>query len=123
MATKAAAFHQFMSSFGMPAYAAGSVPGDAKTPYVTYDFAEGAWGQGDVSIAASIWHRTESEAALNAKVSEIGKRLGLSGVLLPCDGGGMWVKRGAPWAQSSVDSDPAVKRRRLLFDVEFMTTF
>lgn len=124
MATKAAAFHAWLEeASGLTAYAASSVPDDAEMPYATYEWAEGAWGGGDVAVAASLWFRTESEAAPNAAVARMGKRLGLSGELLPCDGGGMWVRRGTPWAQSAPDEGNSVKRRYLNLEIEFITTF
>ena len=80
--TKAAAFQDFMESFGLPAYAATAVDDGAEMPYITYTWAEGAWGDGPVAVQADIWYRTESEAEPNAKVAELSKRLGLGGVCL-----------------------------------------
>lgn len=124
MPTKAAAFHAFLeSASGLTAYAAAAVPDDAQMPYATYAWAEGAWGDGDVSVQVDLWFRTESEAVPNAAVAELGKALGMSGRLLPCDGGCMWVKRGSPWAQAVADEDAGVKRRYINIDIEYMTTF
>lgn len=124
MPTKAAAFHAWLeSASGLTAYASSAVPDDAQMPYATYDWAEGAWGDGEVNVAVSLWLKTESEAAPNAVVAKMGRELGLSGRLLPCDGGGMWVKRGAPWAQAVADEDGSVKRRYLNLSIEFMTSF
>ncbi len=123
MATKAAAFHAWIQgASGLAAYSASSVPEDAAFPYVTYEWAEGAWGDEGVSVLANMWFKTESEAAPNAAVSRLGRNLGLSGRLLPCDGGGMWVRRGTPWAQSVPDEDASVKRRYLNLEIEFITT-
>ena len=69
--TKAAAFQDFMESFGLPAYAATAVDDDAKMPYITYTGADGAWGDGPVAVQADIWYSTESEAEPNAKVAEM----------------------------------------------------
>ena len=41
--TKAAALHQFFSSFGMMAYTSTSVPEDAVFPYLTYELITSAW--------------------------------------------------------------------------------
>ena len=119
--TKAAAFQDFMSSLGLPAYAATSVPDDAKMPYITYTWAEGAWGDGPVAVQADIWYRTESEAEPNAKVAEMSKRLGLGGVCLPCEAGVLWVRRGSPFAQAVEDADNSVKRRYINLELEFET--
>lgn len=119
--TKAAAFHGFMSSLGLPAYAATAVPDGAEMPYVTYTWAEGAWGDGTAAVQADIWYRTESEAGPNAKVAELSKRLGLGGVCLPCEAGVLWVRRGSPFAQAVEDADNAVKRRYINLELEFET--
>ena len=119
--TKAAAFHEFMSSLGLPAYAATAVPDSAEMPYITYTRAEGAWGDGPVAVQADIWYRTESEAEPNAKVAELSKRLGLGGVCLPCEAGVLWVRRGSPFAQAVEDADNSVKRRCINLEIEFET--
>lgn len=124
MPTKAAAFHAFLeAASGLTAYAASAVPDDAQMPYATYAWAEGAWGDGDVSVQVDLWFRTESEAVPNAAVAELGKALGLSGAQLQCDGGGMWVKRGSPWAQAVADGDNAASRRYVNIDIEFFTDY
>lgn len=123
MPTKAAAFQAFMSSFGMPAYAASAVPTDARMPYVTYTLADGAWGDGEVSVQADVWCRTESEAEANARASRIAERLGAGGAVLECDGGAMWVKRGYPFSQAVPDDDASVKRRYINLSVEYITSF
>ena len=119
--TKAAAFHGFMSSLGLPAYAATAVPSDAEMPYITYTWAEGAWGDGSTAVQADIWYRTESEAEPNAKVAELSKRLGPGGVCLPCEAGVLWVRRGSPFAQAVEDADNSVKRRYINLEIEFET--
>lgn len=119
--TKAAAFHEFMSSFGLTAYAATAVPDSAEMPYITYTWAEGAWGDGATAVQADIWYRTESEAEPNAKVAELSKRLGLGGVCLPCEAGVLWVRRGSPFAQAVEDADNSVKRRYINLELEFET--
>ena len=123
LVTAEAAIYQFMSGFGIPAFAATSVPDQQGFPYITYDLVSGAWGDGENMLTANVWYRTDSEAVPNAKVREIGAAIGHSGVTLRCDGGMLWLKRGKPWAQavniSSVDDK--VKRRYLIIDIEFLT--
>ena len=69
--TPEAAIYQFMSSFGIPAYAATATPSDAEFPYITYDLVSGRWNGGEVNMPVNVWYRTESEATPNAKVREI----------------------------------------------------
>lgn len=121
MSTKAAAVQSFLSGFGIPAYPVSSVPDDAEMPYLTYTLVIGVWGEGEQNVPVDVWYRGESEAKPNAKVQEISSALGIGGVLLPCDGGAVWVKRGEPFAQTVQDEDNAVKRRLVNLSVEYET--
>lgn len=122
--TPESAIYQFMSSFGIPAYASTSVPDKAEFPYITYDLAIGEWCSGETPIVTNLWYRTESEATPNAKVREIYRRIGMGGVTIPCDDGILWLKRGSPWAQAvaAQGEDEKVKRRYLNVDAEYLTT-
>lgn len=121
--TPEAAVYTFLSSFGIPAYAASSVPDQATFPYLTYDLVLGEWGQPEVNMPVNVWYRTDSEALPNAKVREIGERIGMGGVLLHCDGGALWVKKGSPWAQAVTveGEDEKVKRRYVNINIEYLT--
>ena len=121
--TPEAAIYGFLSSFGIPAYAASSVPDQAEFPYLTYDLVLGEWGQPEVNMPVNVWYRTDSEALPNAKVREISKAIGMGGVLLHCDGGALWLKKGSPWAQAMTveGEDEKVKRRYVNINIEFMT--
>lgn len=125
MTTKAAAVHAFLSSFGIPAYAATSVPDDADFPYLTYYLVDGAWGDEEQAMQVDLWYYGSSEAPANAKVQEVSQAVGLGGVLLPCDGGAIWVKRGSPFAQTVADGsgDDSIKRRYINLDVEYETMY
>ena len=118
---KAAAMHAFLSSFGIPAYADTSVPDAAQMPYLTYTLAVGAFGDGELNVTVNLWYRTESEAAPNAKVEEISERISFQGSAIACDGGMVWIKRGAPFAQAVADEDNSIKRRMLNLSVEYLT--
>ena len=118
--TPEAAVYQFMSSFGIPAYASSAVPSDATYPFLTYDLTLGEMFETEVNMPVNVWYRTESEAEPNAKVREMFTRIGLGGVTLRCDGGMIWVKRGRPWAQAVVDGeDEKVKRRYVNINLEY----
>lgn len=119
--TPEAAIYQFLSGFGIPAYASSSVPDDATFPYLTYDLVIPEPFGDEVTMLVNVWYRTDSEAVPNAKVREIHDAIGMGGVTLPCDGGMIWLKRGLPWAQSvTVASDEKVKRRYVNIDLEFL---
>lgn len=122
--TPEAAIHQFMSGFGMPAYAAAATPSGAGFPYLTYDLVLGGWMQGEVNMPVNLWFRTDSEAVPNAKVREIADAIGLGGVTLPCDDGMLWLKKGSPWAQAVrvEGEDEKIKRRYVNVNVEYLLT-
>ena len=122
--TPEAAIYGFLNGFSIPAYASASVPDQAQFPYITYDLVLGEWEQGEVNMPVNVWYRTESEAQPNAKVREIGECIGMGGVLLHCDGGVLWVKKGSPWAQAVTveGEDEKVKRRYVNINIEFLTS-
>lgn len=120
--TKAAALHQFFSSFGMTAYTATNVPDDATLPYLTYELITSAWGEEPVGITVNLWFYTDSEKIPNAKADEVSRAIGRGGVRLKCDDGYIWLKRGSPWCQSLRDeTDPAIKRRYINVTAEYQT--
>lgn len=123
MTTKTAAIHQFLNSFGIPAYPITSVPEDAEMPYITYTLYLNAWNEGEQNIPIDVWYRTESEAAPNAKVTDISKAVGMGGKIIACDDGNIWIKRGSPFAQTVQDTDNTVKRRLINISIECNTEY
>lgn len=121
--TPAAAVYGFMAGFGIPAYAAASVPGDAEFPYITYELAvDDFWG-GEVALAMDIWYRGDSEAGPNAKAREVSKALA-GCKCIPCDGGGVILRKGSPFCQCMGDTaDDKVKRRHINVTAEFIAPF
>lgn len=119
--TKAAAIYQFWSSFGITAYEENTVPTDAVFPYVTYQLVTDSFDR-EIPLTASIWYRSESWTAINAKTEEISQRISRGGKIIACDGGAIWMKRGQPFAQNMGDeSDNLIKRKYLNITAEFMT--
>ena len=119
--TKAAAIYQFWNSFGLIAYEENTVPTDAEFPYITYQLVTDSFDR-DVAATASLWYRSESWAAINAKTEEIAKHIGFGGKIIKCDGGCIWIKRGRTFAQNMGDeSDDLIKRKYLNLTFEFLT--
>ena len=119
--TKAAAIYQFWSGFGLTAYEENSVPTDAAFPYITYQLVTDSFDR-EVPVSASLWYRSESWTAINAKTEEISQKISRGGKIIPCDGGVIWLKRGQPFAQNMGDeSDNLIKRKYLNITAEFMT--
>lgn len=123
MATQAAAIYGFLSGFGIPVYAASSVPENAEFPYMTYTLITGSWENFAQAMTIDLWYRTTSEAEPNAKAEEMRRAIGRGGKMVQCDGGAMWIMRGSPWCQSMSDpADGMIKRRYINLDIEFLTT-
>ena len=119
--TKAAAIYQFWSSFGLTAYEENTVPTDVAFPYITYQLVTDSFDR-EVAATASLWYRSESWTAINAKTEEISRYIGGGGCLLDCDSGFIWLKRGTPFAQNMGDeSDNLIKRKYINVTVEYMT--
>ena len=119
--TKAAAIYQFWSSFGLTAYEENTVPADATFPYITYQLVTDSFDR-EIPLSASLWYRSESWTAINAKTEEISQKISRGGKIISCDGGAIWMKRGQPFAQNMGDeSDDLIKRKYLNITAEFMT--
>ena len=119
--TKAAAIYHFWSGFGLTAYEENTVPTDAAFPYITYQLVTDSFDR-EIPLTASIWYRSESWTAINAKTEEISQKISRGGKVIPCDSGAIWLKRGQPFAQSMGDeSDNLIKRKYLNITAEFMT--
>ena len=123
MLTRVAALQAWLEGLGMPAYSAQGVPKGASLPYLTFTPVSGAWGDGEQAVSVDLWLRTESEAKANAAAEAIGRALGLGGAMLPCDGGGLWVKRGSPFWQAVDSGEPGVKRRYVNLSIENITPY
>lgn len=123
--TKEQTLNAFWSGFDLLAIDENFVPADEADkpdfPYITYQTATDSFGQ-EVALAGSLWYRSESWAAANVKAEEIGSYIGRGGIILRCDGGAMWIKRGTPFAQNmGDDSDDQIKRKYLNITVEYLT--
>lgn len=119
--TKAAAIHSFWSSFGLPAYEENAVPQDVEFPYLTYTVVTDSFGV-QTALTANLWYRSSSWTAINAKTEEISTAISRGGIILPCDGGAVWLQRGSPFAQSlGGEADELIKRKYINITAEFFT--
>lgn len=122
--TKEAALYLFWSSFGLSAYELNAVPtgDDAPAfPYLTYSVITDNFGQNN-ALTASLWYRSESWLEINSKADDIASKIGRGGVVLHCDGGALWIKRGQPFMQNMGDSsDDLIKRKYINIIVEYLT--
>ena len=120
--TKAAALHSFFGGFGLTAYEENSVPDDAVFPYLTYSLTTDGFSGYPSTITISLWYRSTSWTAANAKCEEISAAIGLGGQLVECDGGRIWIKRGQPFANSMGDmNDELIKRKIINVSADYFT--
>lgn len=120
--TKEQALHKFFNQFDIVGYRNTSVPDDVIFPYLTYDAPISSFEEEAVSITLNMYYYTDSEAVPDAKAEEIRQAIGMGGKVLPCDGGGIWLKCGSPWCQSLVDETNAnIKRRYINITAEYLT--
>lgn len=123
--TKAGAFYNFLNGF-LEAYEENTVPtGDdaPNFPYLTYSYGTNEFGE-EIGLSVSLWYRSSSWIACNNKTDEISRALANGGVLLPFDGGKIWIKKGTPFAQNMGDeSDDLIKRKYINLSVEFFSNY
>lgn len=119
--TEMEAIYTFFSGFGLPAYPETAVPPDAALPYLTFESKESWFGDGPVSLGVYLWYYTPAQEVPSAKALEIGRALDRGGVLLPCDGGAIWLQRGTPWCLSRQNQkEPRLQQRVLNVTAEFL---
>ena len=119
--TKNKALYAWFNKF-MPFYRASAVPDDVVMPYGTYEYIDSAFDAGEVGLTVNLFFRTESEAIPDEAAQDLSKRIGYSGVTIPCDEGYIWLKRGSPFCQSlTYENDPAIKRRYINITAEYLT--
>lgn len=123
--TKAGALYQFFSSFSIEAWEENSVyalESPPEFPYLTYEMRTDAFGDYDTALSFSIWYRSTSWAAANAKAEEISAAIGRGGIIIHVDDGYLLIMRGSPFAQSLGDpSDDMIKRKLFNITVRFYT--
>lgn len=119
--TKEARIHSFWSSFGLTAYEENAVPTEASFPYLTYQLVVDSFDN-EVSMTASLWDNSTSWAYLTVKSNEIAQTIGRGGIILNCDGGSIWIKKGVPFIQNMSDpSNTNIKRKLINITVEYWT--
>lgn len=120
--TKEAAIFQFWGQF-LPAYEENIVPTgkDApKFPYITYQVVTDNFDS-EVPMIASVWDESMSWSNVNKIVNTISETIG-DGLFINCDGGKIWIKKGAPFAQNMGDeSNDLIRRKYLNITAEFLT--
>ena len=104
MYKSAVALKTFFSGFGMPAYAADSVPENVQLPYITYSVSVPEWNT-KASLYAQVWDRTKSNTGIIQTADQITAAIGDTGKLISFDGGYLAIWLETPLIQIMVDGD------------------
>lgn len=116
------ALYNFWSSFNVPAFEENSVPSGTEFPYITYEFLQSSFLNGEVIQTVSLWYRSTSWKEISEKKDEISKAIGISGKILKVDDGIMFLKKGNPFATATGDTeDDKIKRYLLNIEIEYIT--
>lgn len=119
---------RFWESFGIPAFPSitgSTAPADgtnAEKPraYIIYQQVSG-YMMGTAYPSAYLWMYGDNIAELNKKIAEIAKKIS-TGIMIPCDGGGMRITMGEPWtAPGQLQDEPAWKMVQLNVQIQFFT--
>lgn len=100
----AAALKTFFSGFGLPAYAADSVPDDVELPYISYSMSVPEWNA-KASLHAQVWDRTTSNTGIIRVADQITAAIGENGINIPVEGGYLIIWPESPLIQIMVDGD------------------
>ena len=118
--SKPQALQTFYDGFGVGAYDENTVPSDAAFPRLTYTYAEDDFER-PVALSISLWDRSYSWARLHTLAETIRTAIGYGGTLIACEGGHIWLKQGAPFAQRMGDEDDAIRRIYINIEAEFLS--
>lgn len=125
---KIQALHSFWASFGIPAIDEQSAYDDKVTkdleisfPYITYEVATGYFDE-PVALAADVWDNSTSWAVASQKAEEIESRIGRGGIMIPYNGGAIWITRGSPFAERmDAETGYDVRRIHININAEFLS--
>lgn len=124
--SKDAALHSFWSRFGLRAYDETTVPDNAMEKnngaYITYGNATSDLGD-PIPLYGSLWYHSDVWTDITEKADQIERYIGLGGVLVPYDGGQIWIKRGVPFRQRMADENPDIRRIYINLIAEYQQDF
>lgn len=113
---------QYFWSRHATAYEETDVPDDAdiETGYVTYQKVEGEF-ESPIGCTGSVWTRSTSWKKAEQIKNGISDDLKRGGMIIPVEGGKVWIQKGSPFAQALADTDRSIRRYVINIMVEFMT--
>ena len=121
---KAQALHEFWSSFSLTAIDENSAYDermDLPDNYITYEV-QTSNIESSVALTASLWYHSTSWVEISRKANEIAQGIGYGGKVVKIDGGYLWIKLGAPFAQRMpVEENDSMRRIILTISVDYLT--
>lgn len=121
---KEQALHKFWSGFGWAAKDENTVPDDAMTKYggkyITYAVSTASINE-PTPISGDLWCKDTSWEEITLKAEEIAHTLGVGGMLIPYDGGYLWICRGVPFSQRMPDEDDTIRRIYINLMAEYLS--
>lgn len=125
---KAQALHKFWSSFDIPAideisaYDLNDVQVlSLGNTYITYEVATDEIDY-KVTLSASIWDRSTSWERISQKAEEISAAISYGGIVVPYDGGAIWITKSSPFAQRTVvEENYDFRRITLNINAEYLS--
>lgn len=112
--TAAGVIQEFWNSFEWKAKPTTAIGDDMALPYIAYTGTDSFFQDGNVSGEAHLYQRSGLESEINAKEREIAEAIGSNGIVIKCQGGAVWIKRGSPFARSLRDYDDINLKHRML---------
>lgn len=107
---KTQALHSFWAGFGWPAYEAASVPDSAQLPYITHETSTSDFNN-PIAMSVTLWDKSSSWSNVVAKEMEISSAIGRGGIVVPYDGGAVWLIKASPWSMRlAAEDDGSIKR-------------
>ena len=118
---KIQALNTFWSSFGWAAYDAYTVPSEdlhPDIPRITHN-TEVSEFEDTMSVSVSLWDESYTWDRISQKADEIYAHIGSGGIVIPFDGGALWIKRGSPFYTRMADPDDRIRRIVINVDIEY----
>lgn len=121
---KEQALHQFWSGFGWVVRDENTTPDNAVDlydgHYITYGVSTAALDE-PVPLFANLWCRDTSWETITKKANEISEAIGIGGMLMPFDGGYIWLCRGTPFSQRLDSGDSTIRRIYINLMAEYLS--